>query len=176
LTVLASLLQRFIILASLLQRFVFNNSVFALNTKRHILWVGSSFFEEILAFFLHQGLFLTVCSFEQCVYACVCVCKRACGAIILPRVCASFLLSPSQAGKLFDELDADGSGTLTKSEVGLVGSMKGVWSRSKKPKEDNGSSSSSPSKANKKSPSAKELFDMLDGDHDGSLTREEVYR
>jgi len=91
-------------------------------------------------------------------------------------VCALTRFSPSQAGKLFDELDADGSGTLTKSEVGLVGSMKGVWSRSKKPKEDNGSSSSSPSKANEKSPSAKELFDMLDGDHDGSLTREEVYR
>ena len=100
---------------------------------------------------------------------CVCRYEPHCTPISLPP--------PLQAGKLFDELDADGSGTLTKSELGLMGSVKGVWSRFKKSPssmEDNGGSGASSPRKAKKSPTAKELFDMLDGDHDGSLTREEV--
>ena len=112
-------------------------------------------------------------------------------------------LTEEEAGDLFDQLDADKSGTLTQQELGLMGSLKGVWNRFKKPKEDDSNSSkasavhsplgapssvededndgdaaiektSTAEGANKKLPTAKELFEMLDGDHDGSLTREEV--
>jgi hypothetical protein len=38
-------------------------------------------------------------------------------------------LTEEEAGDLFDQLDADKSGTLTQQKLGLMGSLKGVWGR-----------------------------------------------
>ena len=89
-------------------------------------------------------------------------------------------LSQAEAVALFDKLDADKSGALSRQELGVWGGLKGAWDSYRSKSEQRSVAKKEATKEMAKehikagTPSLADLFAILDTDKNGILTRSEV--
>jgi hypothetical protein len=89
-------------------------------------------------------------------------------------------LSQAEAGALFDRLDLDQSGALSRRELGVWGGVKGAWGTYQANAKQRAATKQEAKKAAAKvniqagTPSLADLFQLLDTDRNGTLTRAEV--